>query len=193
MITSFTSTLDKPDDVSLDAQLALGTVLVALSVYAVVAHDVLTTVIVASSVVAFFWSIAAHFKSLEWSLYAALILTSIWSIMQHIAGIPPLAWTGNINFIGYLGAIMAIMLVSKRSKVWWPGIVIAVVAMVIAASVGAILCATVEVAYRYRRNWRVVVVMALISLCVLVVNGSFSYLSRLEVWLAALVGTSDLT
>lgn len=178
-------------DITLDTQLLIGAIAVVISIFAIVLNDSYSLAIVASSLLVFAIALAAPVKWLEIALFVLLSITCALALIEYLLGVAPLAWTGNINLVAYLAAILLIMALGKRSSwiiiragaVWM--ILLAGRVLIMINCAGAILCVIAFALYRYRHQTLVVAALVAVGLVVLAGNVETSWV-RLVIWNAAI-------
>lgn len=107
----------------------------------------------------------------SWSKYVLIFvcyLTSFWAIAEAFVGLPPLAWTGNVNLVGYIAAAGLLVVLSNR---WYLLAVPCLCALLISNCAGAALTVVLAFLWRYRARWWVVAAGIVAAGLVLFFNG----------------------
>jgi hypothetical protein len=165
-------------DTALDAELLIGALMVVIAIFAIALGDSYSIAIVASSLLVFAITLAAPVRWLEIALFVLLSITCAIALIEYLLGIAPLAWTGNINLVGYLASILLIMALARRNATI---ILVSGFALAMVNCAGAILCVIVIVLYCYRHQRLVVAALLAVGLVVLAGNAGASWM-RLVIW-----------
>lgn len=117
------------------------------------------------------------------SLAIVLYATCGLAVIEYLAGSVPLSWLGNINLVGYCAAmLMIVSLVEKTPR----GVLIAGAALIAVNSTGALVVVLAFAIYLYRHNRVVIGLLVCASILVICANQGWSYMQRLQIWIAAI-------
>lgn len=141
----------------------------------------LYTVVSVLSAIIILWFMAyrLHLETVSFVLTAVSLTTCVHAIIQYVVGIAPLSWTGNINFIGYIAAILFHL--SIRSKQYYL-IVLSIIAMLVSNCTGAYLCSLGCLLVLLRNRPIPFITVMFISIFVMMLNGLSSITNRLDIW-----------
>lgn len=155
-----------PDLTSFELRyVALVAFLLLVALFGAVAGSIYTVLISLSAAMV---SLAAvRFKIYEPILASVCFLTADIAITQVILGYPPLAWTANINLVGYISAMGA--LICYRRK-WYVLTIICTLGVVVTKCAGAALVLVCFVALEHRSNRWLLGVFLIMSVAIVLTN-----------------------